>query len=528
MVRSIGRSQKTAARLLAAFAIVLCMLFGLSACSGSGSGDGGSSGEASSAETVEDGTYQVDVTLTGGSGRADVESPATVTVDGGSITATVVWSSSNYDKMVVDGTEYQPTTTSPASTFEIPISGFDQDIAVQAETTAMSEPHMIDYTLNFASPGTSSGSGEDSDENESEASTDASTRVENFHNADLGNGWEPTDSMKLAYATQFTIDYYDGGYKLACLGDGGRYLFVPEGAQAPEGIDDDIVVIQQPVSDIYLVASDSMCLFDALDSLDAISVSGLQADDWYIDDAKKAMEDGDIVYGGKYSTPDYDVILANGCKLAIESTMIDHTPDVKEKLEELGVQVLTEQSSYESDPLGRTEWVKFYGAMLNKEDQAQELFDEQVQQVKSVEGQDTGKTVAFFYINSNGNAVTRASDDYISKMIQAAGGSNIFTDLDSGTNSSSVTLEMETFYATAKDADVIIYNGTIDGGIESIDDLVAKNELLGNFKAVQEGNVYCTEQNMYQQMMQTGYIIADFHTAISGSGDDMTYLHKLS
>ena len=396
---------------------------------------------------------------------------------------------------------------------------------MQAETTAMSEPHMIDYTLTFASP---FGQGAQTEGADAEEAGETSPRVENFHNADMGNGWEPTDSMELAYATQFTVDYYDGGYKLACTGDGARYLFVPEGAETPEGIDEDIVVIQQPVSDIYLVASDTMCLFDALDALDTITVSGLKAQDWYVEGAVKAMEAGDIVYGGKYSTPDYDVILSNGCKLAIESTMINHTPEVKDKLEELGVQVMIEQSSYETTPLGRTEWIKFYGAMLDREDEAQALFDEQEQQVKAVEGQDTGKTVAFFYINSNGNAITRASGDYVSKMIDAAGGSNVFTDLDSGSNNSSVTLEMERFYVTAKDADVIIYNGTIDGGIQTVDELVAKNELLANFKAVQEGNVYCTEQNMYQQMMQTGYIIADFHTAIDGGDGEMTYLYKLS
>ena len=500
-------------------AALLCLMLGLSACS---------SAEAPAEGGGTDGTYQVDVTLTGGSGKATVESPATVVIEGDSITATVVWSSSNYDLMVVDGQEYTPTTITPASTFEIPISGFDEPIEVQAETTAMSEPHMIDYTLTFASPeGVSAGGAADAGGSE-EADGETSPRVENFHNPDMGNGWEPIDTMDLAYATQFSVDYYDGGYKLACMGDGARYLLVPEGAQVPEGIDEDIMVIQQPVGDIYLVASDTMCLFDALDSLDAISVSGLKAEDWYVEGAVKAMEAGDIVYGGKYSTPDYDVILSNGCKLAIESTMINHTPEVKDKLEELGVQVLIEQSSYESEPLGRTEWIKFYGAMLDKEDEAQALFDEQVEQVKSVEGQDTGKTVAFFYINSNGNAITRASGDYISKMLEAAGGSNIFTDLDSGTGNSSVTLEMERFYVTAKDADVIIYNGTIDGGIQSVDELVAKNELLGNFKAVQEGNVYCTEQNMYQQMMQTGYIIADFHTAIAGDGGQMTYLYKLS
>ena len=91
------------------------------------------------------------MTLSGGSGRASVDSPATLVVNGGKMTATIVWSSSSYDKMVVDGTEYKPTNTSGNSTFDIPVSALDTDLAVSAETTAMSQPHMIDYTLNFDS-----------------------------------------------------------------------------------------------------------------------------------------------------------------------------------------------------------------------------------------------------------------------------------------------------------------------------------------------------------------------------------------
>lgn len=100
---------------------------------------------------VADGTYTVEVALGGGTGKATVESPATLTVSGGVMTATLVWSSPNYDQMVVDGVQYLPVNASGNSTFEVPVAALDEDIAVQAETTAMSEPHMIDYTLRFDS-----------------------------------------------------------------------------------------------------------------------------------------------------------------------------------------------------------------------------------------------------------------------------------------------------------------------------------------------------------------------------------------
>ena len=355
------------------------------------------------------------------------------------------------------------------------------------------------------------------------------TQVENFHNTDLGNGWQPTSSLDLKYAKCYTVDYYDGGYKLFCLSDGSRYLTVPKGAETPAGIADDIVVIQQPLSDVYLVASDTMCLFDALNALDRITVSGISKENWYIPSAQKAMDSGAMVYGGKYSAPDYELLLSKGVRLAIESTMINHTPEVREKLLELGIPVFTEMSSYESEPLGRTEWVKCYGAMMDMEGEADKLFAEQTSQVEKIDSSNNGKTVAFFYINSNGAAIVRKPGDYVTKMIDQAGGEYIFNSLDEGEGStSSVTLEMERFYAMAKDADVIIYNASIDGSVDSIDTLLRKNELLGDFKAVQNGDVWTTDQNMYQQMMQTGRIIADFNAAITGSGAETTYVHKLS
>ncbi|MBU5446604.1 hypothetical protein [Blautia sp. MSJ-36] len=100
---------------------------------------------------LEDGTYEFDVTLTGGTGRATVESPAKVEIKDKEATATIIWSSPNYDYMIVDGEKYEPVNKDGNSTFEIPVTVFDTEMEVTADTVAMSTPHEIDYTLNFDS-----------------------------------------------------------------------------------------------------------------------------------------------------------------------------------------------------------------------------------------------------------------------------------------------------------------------------------------------------------------------------------------
>ena len=159
--------------------------------------------------------------------------------------------------------------------------------------------------------------------------------------------------------------------------DSGQFLLVPEGKSAPDGLDEDIVVLQKPLDNIYLAATSAMSLFSSLDALDDIKFSSLQASGWYVDAAKQAMENGDIVFAGKYSEPDYELLVNSGCNLAIESTMILHTPKVQEMIEQMGIPVFTDRSSYENHPLGRTEWIKVYAEMVDKRDEAKEFFDEQ-------------------------------------------------------------------------------------------------------------------------------------------------------
>ena len=340
---------------------------------------------------------------------------------------------------------------------------------------------------------------------------------------------EPTDHLRLAYAKNFSIDYYEGGYKLLTIKDGTQILTVPEGKKAPDNLDESIIVMQQPVNNIYLVSSAVMDMFRELNALDTIGFSAQKAENWYVEGAKAAMENGDILYAGKYSSPDYELLVSKKCSLAIENSMILHSPEVKEMLEDFDIPVIIEYSSYETHPLGRVEWIKFFGALTGMEEEAEKAFEKQTEIVKHVTAtKKTDKTVAFFYITSSGLVQVRQSNDYIPKMIELAGGRYIFENLGDDSKRSTMNMQVEEFYNKAKDADYLIYNSTIDGGVKSVDELIEKCSVLSDFKAVKSGDVWCTEKDVYQQSMSIGFLIEDIHNMLQGADDkEMNYLYRL-
>ena len=336
-------------------------------------------------------------------------------------------------------------------------------------------------------------------------------------------------TVPLEYADQFAIYKYKGGYSLIDMVNSERMLVVPEGAAVPEGLDEDIVVVQQPLSHIYLAATSAMALFESIDATDSISFVGSKH--WYTEKAAAALEKGDFVYAGKYNTPDYELLIDGGCQLAIESTMILHNPEVKEKMVELGIKTVVERSSYEDHPLGRTEWVKVYGALLGKENEADTVFRGEVEKIKALESLDpTGKTVAFFYISSGGNAVTYKTEGYVPAMIRIGGGEYAFNDLGLGDDSklSTININMEQFYNTAKDADVFIYNCSIVNQLYTMEDFLQLSPVLEDCKAVQNGQVWCTTESMFQQTDKMGSIIQEMNAIFTGTApDEMTYLFRL-
>ena len=340
----------------------------------------------------------------------------------------------------------------------------------------------------------------------------------------------PSEHMELLYAEQFSVDRYENGISLVTVGDGEKYLLVPENETVETS--GDITVINTPVDNIYLAASSAMDLFFGIGADDRIFAASTLERDWSLPYVKQAMSDEDILYAGKYSAPDYELILSEGCGIAIESTMIYHKPEVKEQLERFGIPVFVERSSYESHPLGRLEWVKLYGLMTGKEEEAEKLFSEQSELLQSVsQNGSAGKTAAFFYISQKGSAVVRKPDDYVSKMIQLAGGEYIFTsdDLNTEENAQSTTdMQFEAFYAAAKDADVLIYSSTIDGGIDDISALLEKNSLFADFKAVKTGNVWCTDKNMFQQTTAAAEIISDLNLIFTdNAGDETEFFYRI-
>lgn len=348
------------------------------------------------------------------------------------------------------------------------------------------------------------------------------------------SGLEYEDSMNLKYAQQFAVDYYKGGYALISIKDGDRFLVIPEDKEVPENMDSDIKIIKRPLKNVYMVSTSAMDLVCAIDEENNIRLSGTKEKDWYVDKAKEAMKSGNMLYAGKYSAPDYELILSEKCELAVENTMIYHSPEVIDKLENTGVQVLVEKSSYESHPLGRMEWIKMYGVLFGKEDEAEKYFDEKTKEADKVienvekEQNDNRKTVAFFYITSNGAVSVRKSGDYVSKMIELAGGEYVFKDLTDENALSTMNIQMEEFYATAKDADYLIYNSAIDGELYTMDELIEKSSMLKDFKAVKNGDVWCTGKNMFQETTGIADMIVDINSIVNGADGDLEYIHKLT
>lgn len=346
-----------------------------------------------------------------------------------------------------------------------------------------------------------------------------------------------TGSMELEYASQFHVDYYDDGISLVAVEDGLEYLLAPDADNLPEWLSEaDLegrTVISIPAKSVYMAASSGMDLVYAAGGIDSVIMTSTQAKDWAIPEIRELVESEQIRYIGKYRAPDYEALLEEEVGLAIESTMIYHNPQIKEAIEELGIPVLVERSSYENDPLGRLEWIKLYGLLLGREEEAAEYFADAVGKVDSVdtEAVKTAPSVAFFSVNSNGSVVVRKPGDYVTRMIETAGGTyalNGITDEEDNALST-MNMQMEAFYDKAVDADILIYNSAIESDLTAVSDLTALSGQFRDFKAVKDGNVWCTNKSMFQKTTGAADMIVEMNEIFTGAEDDteMEYFHKL-
>ena len=336
--------------------------------------------------------------------------------------------------------------------------------------------------------------------------------------------------MDLRYAKTFDIYFYEKNFALIDVHGAARYLVIPEGETAPKELPGDVVRLQQPLDHIYLAATAAMSLFEVNGALGDVRFTGTRAEGWHIDAPKQALSSGAMRFAGKYSAPDYELLTSEGCDLAVESLMILHAPEVKEMFERLGIPVFVDYSSNESHPLGRTEWVRLYGVLTNHQAEAERFFDAQCEKMDSLRNvADSGKQVVFFAMNRDGSFVVRRRTDYVPKMIQLAGGHYVGVGADETGRSSVQRVSREAFFEAARDADVLIYNATVEAPLKDLAELKAKDELFADFKAVQAGEVYQLGGDMYQSADAVAGLTLDFYRVLHGETDvPLQYLRKLS
>lgn len=532
----------------------------------------------------------VPVVTKGGSGRARVISPAILFEKDGKTFARIVWSSKNYDYIISGGKKYLNENPDGNSTFTFPVSSIKNariaknggiekpfSLKIKADTLAMGAPHEIDYELffgeeklsispenfefakigNFESKDSKpkSSKSKDSEKTESKKSSDSEIVLQ-ADSEDSKNVFQPgfqtsflsfekCGSLNLSYAKEFSVDFYKCGnsgeiYCLVKIKNGGNFLLAPENAPEEIGnlknLPENTFVLKKPLNKVYLVSTSAMDFVAKLGAVENLRFSGTKERGWFIPEAKDAMKSKKILYAGKYSAPDYELLLSRGCNLALENTMIFHNPEVKEKLEELGIPVVVERSVYEKNPLARLEWIKFYGILFERFEESEKYFEGEIekisQAIKQTEPKDkTGKNVAFFFVSSNGSVNVRSGGDYISKMIEMSGGKYVPSLGRQAFESarSTVNMQFESFYAAASNADILIYDRSIDKNLKTISQLKKKNPLFSDFKALKSGEVYCTKDDFFQKTTGTADFIADLEKII-GKGEDaknLVFLEKM-
>lgn len=408
-------------------------------------------------------------------------------------------------------------------------------------------------------------------------------------------------SEKNDVAEYFRLSVYEdaSGAKYQLLETAGglhRYLIVPADAQVSDRKSDhftaraseansankekkgdalELTVLQQPLTTTYVAASAVMAPLCDLGAVSQIRFSGLREEGWYVDEARAAMKAGSMLFAGKYSEPDYETLLREGCDLALESTMIYRSPEVIEKLSALGIAVYIDYSSYEPHVLGRLEWIRVYGALFGHEEEAQQWYASERDRIRAIQkdaetssgeasqsGKSTEKsetktsrnskneassigsssgsagtdttadlrpTVVYFYVNSSGQIQVRQPHDYIPELLELAGARYLAPDMSglSGSRKSNVTVSLEDFYSSCRDADYLIYSATLDRPLSSIQELLGKNALFADFKAVKEGHVYTTDKDFYQLSDRMADFAEDVHRMLQGQGN-MHFLKQVA
>lgn len=324
-------------------------------------------------------------------------------------------------------------------------------------------------------------------------------------------GLVKTGEMDLKYANSFSVEYYEGGYKMITDVYDMKTLLIPEGKEVPE-VEEDVSILHQPVDSYGVFSTVNMTMLRALDAIDKATIVTTPLNGWYVDDVIQKMENGDISFVGDNGSPDYELIKgANTDLILLTGSQSESTLKMIDMFDKLEIDWIGMTIHMENDPRGRLEWVKFMGALLDKEAEAEAFFEKELAKITEIENNTEESTeakpkVAYVRITDDGYTV-KNKGDYSVKMLEIAGGDYIFNDLNPDKDGT-LKISAEEFYKEAEDADIIIYEnmGAFVGNMEQ---LMEKGEHLDGIKAIREGRVWVTKQNYWQSADKTGEMIEE-------------------
>ncbi len=322
------------------------------------------------------------------------------------------------------------------------------------------------------------------------------------------------------------------------------WLLLPENVKdvtgEPAGIN---VMTWQDRQNIMVSSASTMALINSMGALNRVPMTTADTT-WRIQEIKDAIENGSIKEVGKYSAPDYEQILSIGAEknvtFAVFSTMIDYEPDVYERLTETcGLRIMRDQSSSEGHPLARTEWIKIYGEIFDMREESDAVFDAQVEALNETTAKidipdAERKTVLIFYTTSSKDTFyVRNAADYVTELVNLAGGKQVAT-IGEG-KSGNTKMTQEEFIEKCSEADYVLYNwtsgasGVADETLQGLID-ARLGEWFKDFKAYKEDNVWRTSNDFYQKMDKMGEMVADIYEMLYGENvsDELTYVSRLT
>lgn len=308
------------------------------------------------------------------------------------------------------------------------------------------------------------------------------------------------DSLEIKYAEHFSVDYYKDGYKIITDASNRKALLVPEGEEVPE-MKEEITVIKQPVDTFAVYTTVTPSWFRPIDEVDKIVAVAHEEEKWKLPDMAERVSSGQATFIGSPKAIDYELLQSINPSVNLLSKTSEE--EVFPKFDELGLKLLSMGDYLEDDPRGRLEWIKFVAVLLDKENEAEDYFEEELARIDAVEKKFEGiteekpkVTMAYFSSTKRDFRITNIKGYKVMNM-EMAGGSYYPEDLGLDKRGST-PMTAEEFYKIMSETDILIYDSVSGHSIQNLDDMLEAADYLADTKVFQEGRIWGLKRNFWQ------------------------------